>query len=172
MKIHLAQIPEEGLPLALRLELDAMGRLGEVIGTQSGQVLAEVRIKNREGNVEVTGRLRTTLRPPCQRCLEPVTLELDEPVRVALAPELSYDDAPEDAHLSLGDLEVSFYADEVLDLSHIVEDELLLLIPEPVADEDEQGRCTVCGRRTDEIFPDEQEGDHPFAQLKRLLNTD
>ena len=135
---------------------------------------AAVRVKNRDGNVEITGRIRTTLHPPCQRCLEPVPLELDEAVRVALVPERSYDDAPEDVHLGVGDLEVSFYENEELDLGHILEDELLLLIPEPVAEEDEQGRCVICGRRTDELFPEEEAGgrDHPFAQLKGLLDKD
>lgn len=174
MKIHLAEIPEEGLERRLSLKLGAMARLGETIGPQSGQLQADVLIKNREGNVEIAGRMQATLQAPCQRCLETVALEIDEAVRVALVSERTYDDAPDEAQLGQGDLEVSFYTDEELDLTHILEDELLLLIPEPIAEEDEQGRCVICGQRTDELFPEEGPAaeDHPFAQLRRLLNTD
>ena len=174
MKIPLALVPAEGLQRSLRLPLKAMARLSGVIGEQSGEVRADVTIKNREGNVELQGRLQATLRPPCQRCLEPVTLVIDEPMRVALVSGQSYDDAPEEAHLTQGDLELSYYEGEALDLSHILEDELLLLLPEPVADEDEEGRCVVCGKRTDELLPEEGDASpaHPFAQLKILLNNE
>jgi len=171
MKIHLAQIPAEGLDRGLRLDVAAMPRLGEAIGPQQGTVLADLRIKNRDGNIEITGHLRGMLQPPCQRCLELVPLELDEPVRVAMVSQASYDDAPEEARLSVGDLELSFYQDEELDLSRIVEDELLLLIPEPVAEEDDEGRCVVCGKRTEELLPADAPSDtgHPFAALKTML---
>jgi uncharacterized protein len=175
MKIHLAQIPEEGLRRSVQLELGALTRLSEVIGAQTGQLVAELRIRNRDGNVEIVGSVRAHLNPPCQRCLEPVPLTIEEPVRVALAPERDYEKAPEDTHLGQGELEVSFYAGEELDLGHILEDELLLLLPEPVAEEDEHGRCVVCGRRSDEVLAEAAPGDsenHPFAQLKGLLRTD
>lgn len=174
MKIPLAQIPDTGLHQSLRLELSAMARLAETVGPQSGQLVADVWIKNREGNVEIEGTMQVRLEPPCQRCLEPVALEIDEPVRVALVSEREYDAAPDDVHLGVGDLEVSFYAGDELDLGHILEDELLLLIPEPVAEEDDEGRCVACGRPVDEVMGENAPGDesHPFAQLKELLNTD
>lgn len=174
MKIHLAEIPEAGLLRRLTFRLAAMTRLGEVVGPQEGQLHAEVLIKNRDGNVEIEGRVQASLQAPCQRCLEPVSLEIDDPVRVALVSERTYDDAPDEAQLGQGDLELSFYQDEELDLSHILEDELLLLIPEPIAEEDDEGRCVICGRRTDELFPEEGQAaeDHPFAQLRRLIHTD
>lgn len=175
MKIHLAQIPEAGLHRSLRLELAAMARLADTIGPQAGQVLADVWIKNREGNVEIAGTLQVHLEPPCQRCLDAVPLDIDEPVRVALVPEREYDAAPEDLHLGADELEVSFYAGEQLDLGQILEDELLLLIPEPVAEEDDDGRCVACGRAVDEVLaeqPDTADENHPFAQLKELLNTE
>lgn len=174
MKIHLAQIPEEGLRLPLRLKLAALPRLIEAIGEQSGEVTGELTLRNREGNVEVEGMVRATLHPPCQRCLEPVAVEIDDAVYVALVPEREYEQGPEDLHLGLGDLEVSYYEGEELDVGHIVEDELLLLIPEPVADEDEQGRCVICGKSSEALFPEEPDKnkEHPFAQLKHLLHNE
>lgn len=171
MKIHLSLIPEEGLERSLRLPLAAMERLTETIGAQAGMVAAELTLKNHEGSVEVTGSLRVTLLPPCQRCLKPIPLELDEPMRVALSPVASYDDAPEDAQLSAGDLEVSFYEGEELDLAAIVEEELLLLIPDLIVEEDERQRCLICGKTMEELFDRQSEPDpeHPFAKMKDWL---
>jgi uncharacterized protein len=174
MKIHLAQIPEEGLDCDVRIELATLERLREAIGEQHGALRAQVRIKNREGNVEIAGTLDVELQPPCQRCLEPVPLRIAEPVRVALAPSRTYATGPDDVQLGQGELELSFYEGEELDLRLILEDELLLLLPEAVAEEDEDGRCTVCGRLVDELFANGQEagGAHPFAALKRMINAD
>ncbi len=173
MRIHLAQIPAEGLRQSVTLPLAGMQRLTETIGAQTGAVSAELLLKNRDGSVEITGTLRAHIAPPCQRCLDAVPLDFDEPVRVALVPEREYDAAPEDISLGTADLEVSFYHGEELDLGHLLEDELLLLIPEPVAEEDEEGCCVVCGRHVDDVLPAEEVDEtHPFAQLKQLLHTD
>ena len=174
MKLHLSLISEEGVERSLRLPLAAMERLTQTIGAQSGEVAAELSLKNHDGNVEITGSLRATLMPPCQRCLDPVTLELDQPMRVALSPVSSYDDAPEDAQLSAGDLEVSFYEGEELDLAAIVEEELLLLIPDLIVEEDEEQRCLICGKRMEELFDLQSEPgpNHPFAKMKDLIKKD
>jgi uncharacterized protein len=174
MKIHLAQVPEEGLSRTLDIDLSTLERLRLAIGEQAGALHAEVKIKNRDGNVEIAGTLEVSLLPPCQRCLEPVPLQIAEPVRVALVSEASYDDAPEDAHLGQGELELSFYQGEELDLSHILEDEVLLLLPEPVAEEDDDGNCLVCGRNVDEVLaePVDDRAEHPFAALKGLIKPD
>lgn len=171
MKLHLSLIPEEGLERSLRLSLAGMERLTLAIGPQTGEVAAELTLKKHEGSVEITGKLHTTLMPPCQRCLEPVALELDEPVRVALSPVVDYDDAPGDAQLSAGDLEVSFYEGEELDLAAIVEEELLLLVPDLITEEDEEQRCMICGKRMKELFDPQTEPDpnHPFAKMKDWL---
>ena len=168
MKLHLSLISEEGLERSLRLSLADMKRLTQDIGPQTGEVAVELVLKNHDGNVEITGSLRASLMPPCQRCLVPVPLELDEPVLVALSPVAAYDDAPEDAQLSAGDLEVSFYEGEELDLAAIVEEELLLLIPDLIVEEDEDERCLLCGKRMEELFDlqSEPDPDHPFAKMK------
>jgi uncharacterized protein len=174
MKVHLSQIPEEGLERRVRLALASLPRLREAIGEQPGELEATLLLKNREGSVEITGRLSATLQPPCQRCLEPVALPLEETVLVALVPQGEYDRVPEDLHLGAAELEVSFYEGETLELAAILEDELLLLVPETVAEEDEQGRCRICGRSSDELFPAEpaSTADHPFSQLKRFIHEE
>jgi uncharacterized metal-binding protein YceD (DUF177 family) len=95
-------------------------------------------------------------------------------VLVALVPQGEYERAPEDLHLGAGELEVSFYEGETLDLGAILEDELLLLVPELVAEENAQGRCRVCGKGIDALFPAETgtAAGHPFSQLKRFIHEE
>ena len=174
MKIKLSQIPEEGHRQTLVLPLKNMARLTEVVGEQGGEVTAELLVKDRDGAVEITGRVLAALQPPCQRCLDPVPLAVDEPVRVAMVSLAAYEEGPEDVNLGVADLELSYYQGEEVDLAHVIEDELLLLIPEPVAEEDEEGRCLVCGKMVDEVLATEAPDptDHPFAEMKRLLFRD
>lgn len=173
MKVHLSEIPEEGLTRHLDLPLSGLKRFTEVCGEQTGSVVADLRIRNREGSLEITGELHASVQAPCQRCLDALPLQFDEPVRVAMAPGASYDAAPDDVNLGAGDLEVSFYEGEEIDLAHVLEDELLLLLPDTVAEDDEDGQCLVCGRSLDDLYaaPDD-DGGHPFAQLKILMERD
>lgn len=174
MKIKLSQIPEEGQRQILVLPLKGMARLAEVVGEQEGEITADLLVKDRDGAVEITGRVSGAIQPPCQRCLDPVPLDIDEPVRVAMVSLTAYEEGPEDVNLGASDLELSYYQGEEVDLAHVVEDELMLLIPEPVAEEDEEGRCLVCGKLVDEVLATEapDPDDHPFAEMRRLLSRD
>lgn len=174
MKILLAQISEEGTDRAVNLPLGAMTRLTEAIGEQRGRLQADLRLKNREGHVEITGQIHVRLAPPCQRCLEPVFLLIDEAVRVVLIPQRNYEETAPDIHLGAGDLEVSIYGGDELDLAQILEDEVLLLIPAVVAGDDEEGRCLVCRKTIDELYSIEAAPaeNHPFATLRDWVRED
>jgi len=174
MNIHVSQIPEEGVEHRLHLPLAGLARLVEFCGTQQGALDARLILRNHQGNVEVRGEMRLELRAPCQRCLDPVPVLLDEPVNLWLAPSQDYNLGASEAHLGAADLEMSYYEGEEIDLALVLEDEVLLALPETVADEDEQGRCLICSRRMDELFragPEDPEN-HPFAGMRRLIDTD
>lgn len=174
MKILLSNIPEEGFRQSASLPLPDMTRLTEAIGGQTGHVEVELVLKNHEGTLEVTGHMRATLKPPCHRCLEPVDLQIDEDILVALVPEEDYEDNAGDIRLGAADLEVSYYRGDHLDLSRLLEDELLLAIPETVAGEDDDEACLICGKRLEEIYQSAQADDehHPFAQMKEFLTEE
>ncbi|MCZ6627028.1 MAG: DUF177 domain-containing protein [SAR324 cluster bacterium] len=171
MKFHLSQIPEEGISRKLEVPADSLPRLKETFGPQTGIVTAELLLKQRGGNVEVSGTLRAALDVPCHRCLEPARFELDEPLQVTLSPESRLSEMDDDTNLSAGDLEVSFFDGDQIDLNLLLEDEVLLLVPETICEEDEDGRCTECGKDLNEMFQpaEKDEAHHPFAQLKELL---
>lgn len=172
MKVHLSQIGEGGWRTELDLPAASLARVVEALGEQDGRLVAEVALKHRGGNVEVGGALRITLRVPCQRCLDPVPVSLDEPLRITLTPDPGEGDLEEELHLSAGDLEVSFFSGEEIDVVQVLEDEIFLLLPEPVCGEDEAGQCLACGRNVEDMLRTEEpspEG-HPFAKLKDLLS--
>lgn len=172
MMIPLSRIAPTGLRQTVQMALANCPRLVELCGPQAEALHAEVLLKNRSGHVELTGTLRAKVRVICSRCLDPVTLEIDEPVHVALAPDSQALGAPgEEVQLAAEDLEVSFYTGDAIDLTAVLEDELILMIPEPACEEDEAGRCACCGRSVAEVLkgaaPDE--AFHPLAGLRSLM---
>src|SRR5262249_2476833 len=94
------------------------------------------------------------------------------PVRVTLAPERRLGSTPgEETELAAGDLDVSFYSGDAIDLAIVLEDELLLMLPELACEETEDGECTVCGRQVDQGLAPEapDEAVHPLAGLRSLM---
>lgn len=174
MKLNLYQIPDEGMQRKMEIPASSLQRLCEVLGPQKGKVAFDLFVNQRGGNVEVKGTLKTTLQVPCHRCLEPADFEIEEEIAVTLAPESRLSDTEEDAPLSAGDLDVSFFDGEQIDLLTLVEDELMLLIPETVCEEDEDGRCVQCGELTEEVLriAEGEDQSHPFAQLKQFIDKE
>lgn len=171
MKFNLYQIPDEGIQRKTEVPASSFHRLNDVFGPQPGSVAFDLYVNQRGGNVEVKGTVRAELQVPCNRCLEPTAFEIDEEIAVTLAPESRLDDMDEEMTLSSGDLDVSFFDGEQINLLSLVEDEVLLLVPESVCDEDDDGRCMQCGKHTEELLRASQDEDesHPFAQLKQFI---
>lgn len=171
MIIPLAQIGPEGLRRTVDLALSGLPRLVEVLGPQTARARVEVVLKDRSGTVELTGHVRATVRLTCSRCLDPVELEIDEPLAVALAPEATARSTTHDeVHLAAEELDVSFFSGDAIDLRQVLEDELMLLVPEQACEEDEDGRCTCCGLAVDEVLKpaEADEAFHPLAGLRAL----
>lgn len=173
MKIHLSQIPEEGLDCELRVPAADLPRLREICEAQDGNLAAALTLKERGGNVEVRGRLTGSVAVACSRCAEPVPVPVDHEISVTMVPEAKGRALDTDLHLSAGDLDVSFFDGEELDLREIVEEEVLLFDADGTCVEDEDGRCVRCGKTMEALFPEDTEDavGHPFADLKDLLKT-
>ncbi len=172
MIIPLSRIAPTGLRQSVRMALAQCPRLVDLWGPQTESLLAEVLLKNRSGHVEVTGTIQAKVRVTCNRCLDPVTVEIDEPVQVTLAPETQAVGAPgEDTQLAVEDLDVSFYAGDAIELIAVLEDELILMIPELPCEEDEQGCCTCCGRSVADVLQETEpdEAFHPLAGLRKFV---
>ena len=174
MKIPLAKIPEEGMRQVVRIPAEQLTRLVEAVGSQSGTLEADTTLRNRAGNVTVTGAMTMTVQLPCQRCLDPQTIQVSESVGLRLVPLHGYKDSQGETILADSDLELSYYEGEEIDLAHYLEDELLLALPESVADTDDQDRCLICGKSLEDLYAGDNTAmaNHPMAQLRQFVKTD
>lgn len=137
--------------------LASMGRLcqlleddsGEVEVTLLGQVLAG-------GHLVLTGSVECSVSVRCQRCLEPFTLRLEAPIRLGVLKEEG-----ELARLPEGYEPLICPADQALPLAELIEDELLLVLPDHP--HHAEGMCSTTA------VPAQQAGKRqPFAALASL----
>lgn len=101
-------------------------------------------VEKDKDDVLVRGWVRSRIPLTCGRCLEPfpMAVEADLDLRLAPRPKLE----GEEVELSADDLELDFYAENLLDLDRLIETETTLRLPmKPLCHEDCRGLCPVCG---------------------------
>ncbi len=133
MKIHLLQIPDEGLIL----EGEEPSDLVEWPGfSPSGPVRYRVEATFRGGNLLVRGNLRLEGTSPCARCLHPL------PVKVEVGEFTALVEKPEG---------------ECVDLTEQVREDILLALPTYVRCElDASQRCPITGQSWGDVVGDRQ----------------
>ncbi len=172
-----SQIPSRVEPYKLvarheRLEgyvaLDSLVRLAEEAGPQAGQcqVVLEFGV-NSQGRREIRGHLQALLSLACRRCLEPMSQTVDSHFLLgmisdeALASELPASHEP------------VLVEDEQLDLLSVVEDELILSLPQVVYHDEQE--CGVSAQQlVSQADQDEAEASsakNPFAVLNTLKDS-
>lgn len=139
MVIRVSEIPEEGVVVEGVAEFphpyqDPAWAL---------EALSLVVEKDKE-DVLVRGRLRARVPQTCSRCLEPFPFELAAQVDTRFAPAARAGD--HEVELRPDDLEVDFYAADVLDLNRLIQTETELGLPmKPLCRAECRGLCGVCG---------------------------
>lgn len=124
MKIHILQIPDEGLTLEGEEPADLVNWPNF---TPSGPVRYRVEATYRGGNLLVRGQLRLEGAAPCARCLHPL------PVSVEVADFTALVEQPEG---------------ECVDLTEQVREDILLALPAYVRCElDASQRCPITGQQ-------------------------
>jgi uncharacterized protein len=140
MILRVSEIPDEGLSIE-----------GVAAFPRPYQDLAwtlralSLRVERDGADILVRGRLGASVPLVCGRCLEPFAVEVQARVdtRFAPAPAARRD---EEVELSADDLEVDFYADDLLDLTRLLQTETELGLPmKPLCRADCRGLCPVCG---------------------------
>ena len=123
-RIHPLRLAHRGETLLGSVAVEQMPRLAEMLHEAAGRVEFELRFSCDEGGqARVVGRIAARLAVLCQRCLEPMGIDVARQVRLALVrgdAEAAALDATYDP-LLVGDQPVS--------LSGLLEDELILAIP-------------------------------------------
>ncbi len=95
-------------------------------------------------DVLVQGHLRVRVPQTCGRCLESLPVDVTAQVDSRFCPRPLV--RGEELELAPDDLEVDFYADDLLDLDRLIQTEAELGLPmKPVCRSDCRGLCPVCG---------------------------
>ena len=143
----------------------AFPRLVEVLLDSDVTLAVEIRVGRASSGIPlVSGRVRGRVVQECQRCLEPVTGELDVELRLAVV-------GPGNEELAPADFEPWQADSSKVTLGELIEDELLLALPMVARHEDE--RCgelatRLAGARDETEEESAQDRDNPFAVLRAL----
>jgi|ERR1044072_5852178 uncharacterized protein len=133
-------------------------------------VSGEVRLAGRRAHV--TGRISARMRLECDRCLQPVELPVDSKFQLEYVTPEDYQ-AQQAVELTEDDLDLSIFDGETIDVDELVNQELLLAVPDHVlCNENCKGICPGCGadRNATECGCDSQQVDPRWAGLKELIN--
>ena len=121
---------------------------------QAGHGTADVELYADGAHVFAAGSFRGELMVACSRCVAPVTLHIDETLRVTFLPrhELPDDEDDEPADADDGpevggeDLDVFPYEGERVDLEPLLREQFVLAVPfAPLCAETCKGLCPQCG---------------------------
>lgn len=137
-------------------------RLAETLLDKAAKVQVDIRVSRSSSGIPVVeGRLGGRFQRQCQRCLEPVDVEIEADLRLAVAGQDS-------DHLLPAGFEPWQSDDADVVLKDLVEDELLLALP-MVARHEDESQCGELARQPGQEAPEEAPRRHnPFAVLKDL----
>lgn len=144
MQLGRVRFSETFAPGAIEFFDPQLRQATPIVATGTAQ-LAEVTME-----ISVIGHLSTTMEVACDRCLEPTAFPMDADFTLLYQPVAS---EPEDGEISLeADSEVGFYEGDGIELSDVLREEILLLLPmQRVCREDCKGICPVCGQNRNQV---------------------
>lgn len=145
--------------------LEAFSRLSELVILGSAEIVASLDFSiNDRGRKLILGQVTAKLRVPCQRCLEPVAIEVLDDISLSVVQS--------DAEAALFEEKLGkeydplISSDERLSLVDIVEDQLLLAMP--IASYHDDASCAATPCQSD-AEPAADETHRPFANLAQLI---
>jgi len=133
-------------------------------------VKIEGNLKNRIAQTDVQGKISGKIEIECNRCLQAAEMYLEFPFDAVFVTAENYTQEKE-AELRAGDLEVSIFEGDKLDLTELTREQILLNLPTQVfCREDCQGLCQKCGANLNLIDCncEEEKIDPRWSKLKNL----
>ncbi|XVV02291.1 YceD family protein [Actinosynnema sp. CA-248983] len=128
---------------------EGMGLEGVIAVPKGGVVDLDLLLESVVEGVLVTGTASTVVEGECSRCLEPLSAK----VEVGLTELYAYPDSTTDE--TTEEDEVSRLHDDLIDLEPVVNDAIVLSLPQvPLCSPDCQGLCVDCGGKLAELGPD------------------
>jgi len=172
LKINVLMVPEAGLDLHFDFTEGWFRNFladGESDILSIPQAAVSCHVSRAGEAVFVEGKINAVVETLCCRCLETVRLPVDFDFRYTLMPVR--ESMKDDVELQAEDLEFGFYQGEVVDLSPLIYEQIMLQIPMKVlCRETCRGLCPQCGANLNagtcgcRAAP----GDDRFAVLKNL----
>jgi uncharacterized protein len=172
LKINVATIPEEGLNVVLaedgrQFEKCFADNASADFHLQKVDVLCQV--TKASSTIYIKGSLALVLDMNCSRCLEEVSLPVSGDFAYSLLPVQP--EAKADLELTAAELDVSYYSGDFIDLTPIICEQIILLIPiKPLCSKECKGLCPHCGinRNTDSCNCHTEFIDDRLAVLKNF----
>jgi uncharacterized protein len=159
--LDLTRIGPGGADLKTDLPTAGMERLRQAVAVAE-VVSARLRVRRDEaGQMPARVDFRASVTMTCQRCLGPVTLDIEQGSELLLAPD------PVDAAAEPEGRDVVVAPGWRLDVAGLIEDELLLALPLVPRHESEQ-HCVERDRHFGPPGEAAPERENPFAALSRL----
>jgi uncharacterized protein len=139
---------------------------GELVGEASfnGELFKE------QEKVHLRGTITADVAIACARCLEPVSVHIDEPFKDVFV-DASEETTAEEAELAEPDLDESLVIGGTVDLAEAIREQIILALPEMVLCKEEcKGLCPKCGsnRNLIDCSCDRDELDPRWAALRDL----
>jgi uncharacterized protein len=147
-------------------DIDLAGEPGVLLDRP--QLRAE--LDRTDSRVRLRGTLISDVQVDCARCLEPVIIHLDMPVKAIFVESEAIDTSP-DVEVSDEQLDEAVVDDGVIDLGDLVREQILLALPEQIfCRADCKGLCPRCGENLNLINCKcvDDEIDPRWAALKGL----
>ena len=122
--------------------------------TVAAPVVLQLRVLKDGDRYRLSGRLLTTVRWSCSRCLEPFDVPMALDIDVRYHPQGV--NAGEGEHeIADDDLSIAYYRDDRIHLGDMVLEQLRLASPmKPLCDDDCRGLCPGCGANQNEMTCD------------------
>jgi uncharacterized protein len=148
LQISIKAIPETGLEVEIDLETEWFARWRAEdpdLEFTDARITGRVRLEKHGRDILVRGHLAGHLQLTCSRCLEsfaaPATADFDLILAPAPAAALAQEE-----ELSRTDLDLDYYAGQVVDLESLLREQIILMVPlKPLCDESCKGLCPHCG---------------------------
>lgn len=150
MKIRVDEIKDKVIDLsavdevAAFPELAALQESGECVFL--GPLRVQLNVVREYDHIRAHGRVATTVRLGCSRCLSEYDAEIDAPFTVFYLRAVAGASQDEEVELTEEDLISATYAGDEIDFAREISAQVLTEIPfKPLCREDCRGLCPVCG---------------------------
>jgi uncharacterized protein len=137
---------------------------------QSPRISGGIRQEDRRAHVR--GRVVARVQVECDRCLKPIEVPVDSSFKLEYVTQDDYQ-AQQAIELTEDDLDLTVFDGEVIDIDELVNEEILLAVPDHILCQDDcKGICSGCGadRNSGDCGCETAEVDPRWAGLKGLLN--